>query len=170
MIRLEAMLNNWKAVRQDTAQAVEDMPTTDLDFKATPEMDSFRQIAVHVLNSSNAFIKMALDGAASLADPATREKMKNYFIKLPENADGAAIARELRQSLDARIAELSQQSPEWFAQMITRPDGQSVTRAEMLQGMKEHELTHRSQLFFCLRLKGVVPATTRRRLAKQSAR
>jgi hypothetical protein len=33
--------------------------------------------------------------------------------------------------------------------------------------VKEHELTHRQQLFLCLRLKGLTPPTTRRRLARQ---
>ncbi len=33
----------------------------------------------------------------------------------------------------------------------------------MLQFIKEHELTHRSQMFVYMRLKGIVPATTRRR-------
>jgi len=41
-----------------------------------------------------------------------------------------------------------------------------VTRLEMLQFVKEHELTHRQQLFMYLRLKGTVPATTRRRMAQ----
>jgi uncharacterized damage-inducible protein DinB len=45
-----------------------------------------------------------------------------------------------------------------------------VTRLEMVQTIKEHELTHRSQLFMYLRLKGIVPATTRRRLAKQAGK
>jgi uncharacterized damage-inducible protein DinB len=40
-----------------------------------------------------------------------------------------------------------------------------VTRLEMLQFVKEHELTHRSQMFLYLRLKGVTPPTTRRRQA-----
>jgi uncharacterized damage-inducible protein DinB len=44
-------------------------------------------------------------------------------------------------------------------------DGQQVTRLEMIQTAKEHELTHRAQLFLYLRLKGIVPVTTRRRLA-----
>jgi uncharacterized damage-inducible protein DinB len=38
----------------------------------------------------------------------------------------------------------------------------------MLQFVKEHELTHRAQLFMYLRLKGIVPATTRRRMAMQA--
>ena len=32
-----------------------------------------------------------------------------------------------------------------------------LTRLEMLQFVKEHELTHRSQLFMLMRLKGMVP-------------
>ena len=35
--------------------------------------------------------------------------------------------------------------------------------------LKEHELTHRQQLFMYLRLNGVVPPTTRRRQAKAKA-
>lgn len=51
--------------------------------------------------------------------------------------------------------------------MITSFDGLRVTRLETVQMAKEHELTHRAQLFLYLRMKGIVPATTRRRLAKQ---
>jgi len=46
-------------------------------------------------------------------------------------------------------------------------DGQRVTRLEMLQFVKEHELSHRAQLFLYLRLKGLVPPTTRRRMAQK---
>jgi hypothetical protein len=40
----------------------------------------------------------------------------------------------------------------------------------MVQMIKEHEMTHRAHLFLCLRMKGIVPATTRRRLAKQAGK
>jgi uncharacterized damage-inducible protein DinB len=40
----------------------------------------------------------------------------------------------------------------------------------MLQMLKEHELTHRAQLFLYIRMKGMVPATTRRRMAKQAGK
>lgn len=71
--------------------------------------------------------------------------------------------------MEQRVAQLAAQPAAFFAQEITRFDGQRVTRLEMLQGVKEHELTHRSQLFMYLRMKGVVPATTRRRIAKAKA-
>jgi uncharacterized damage-inducible protein DinB len=89
---------------------------------------------------------------------------------LPANASAADLAAALRQSLDQRLAELAAQPPEFFARIITRFDGQKVTRLEMVQTIKEHELTHRAQLFVYLRLKGLVPSTTRRRMAQQGAK
>ena len=66
-------------------------------------------------------------------------------------------------------ARLAGKPADFYAAEIIRFDGQRVTRMEMLQMIKEHELTHRQQLFTYLRLKGLVPPTTRRRLAKTTA-
>jgi len=71
--------------------------------------------------------------------------------------------------VETRTAELAAKDDDFFAGVITRFDGQRVTRLEMLQFIKEHELTHRSQMFLYLRLKGIVPATTRRRQAAQKS-
>jgi uncharacterized damage-inducible protein DinB len=168
MVRLETLLDSWKTVRRDTAQAVEDFPAAELDFKPTPDLDSFRQIALHVLNAGNGLTGVMLEGEETLMGLEFREKMKKYFAALPADADASALAAELRAAVEAKAAELAQKSPEWYAQIITRVDGQKVTRLEMLQFVKEHELTHRAQLFVYMRLKGLVPATTRRRLAMQS--
>ena len=97
-------------------------------------------------------------------------KLKKHFSAITAQADAATLAAELRAGRRAKTAELAQQSPEWYSQIVTRVDGQKVTRMEMLQFVKEHELTHRAQLFMYLRLKGVVPVTTRRRLAMQAKR
>jgi uncharacterized damage-inducible protein DinB len=70
----------------------------------------------------------------------------------------------------AVTAQLAAQPAEFFSRIVTRMDGQKVTRLEMVETIKEHELTHRAQLFLYLRLKGLVPATTRRRLAKQAGK
>jgi uncharacterized damage-inducible protein DinB len=170
MVRLEAILSSWKTVRQDTAQAVEDCPAGELDFKPTPELDSFRQIAMHCLNAGNGLTGLLLDGEESLTGPEFREKLKKHFSTVTDQADAATLAAELRAAVEAKTAELARQTPEWYAQIVTRVDGQKVTRMEMLQFVKEHELTHRAQLFMYLRLKGVVPVTTRRRLAMQAKR
>jgi uncharacterized damage-inducible protein DinB len=96
--------------------------------------------------------------------------MKDHMRALPAEAAGPALASAMRESVEQRCAGFAAQTPEFFGQMVTRFDGQKVTRLEMLQTIKEHELTHRAHLFLCLRMKGIVPATTRRRLAAQAGR
>ena len=170
MVRLEHVLDSWRTIRQDTAAAVEDFPAGELDFRATPDVATFGEIARHILEASQGLTGLLLSGDENFATPDFREKMKRHMANLPANATAADLAAALRQSLDKRLAELAAQSPEFFARIITRFDGQRVTRLEMVQTIKEHELTHRAQLFLYLRLKGIVPATTRRRLAQQGAK
>jgi len=164
MVRVETVLDSWKAIRQDTAQAVEDMPAGELDFKPVPEVDSFGQIARHILDASHALTGMLLAGVDNLLEG--RKTMKQYVRPLPEKLDAKTLAAELRSSVEERCAELARQPAEFFSGLITRFDGQKVTRLEMIQTIKEHELTHRAQMFVYLRLKGIVPVTTRRRQAK----
>ena len=161
MVRLDALLDSWKTVRQDTAQTVEDMPEAELDFKPVPDVMTFREIARHILASSYAISGMLLDGLQKL----DRQELMKRFPPVPENARAAVLASELRARFDERLAALAAQPPEFYAGLVTRFDGQQVTRLEMIQTVKEHELTHRAQLFLYLRLKGIVPVTTRRRQA-----
>lgn len=161
MVRLNALLDSWKTVRQDTAQAVEDMPEADLDFKPVPEVMTFREIARHILASSYAISGMLLDGVEKL----DRQESMKRFPPVPADAGAAVLASELRARFDERLTALAAQPPEFYAGLVTRFDGQQVTRLEMIQFAKEHELTHRQQLFLYLRLKGIVPVTTRRRQA-----
>jgi uncharacterized damage-inducible protein DinB len=166
MVRVETVLDSWKTIRQDTAQAVEDMPAGELDFKPVPEVDSFGQIARHVLDAGHALSGMLLAGVDNLATPEFRKMLKQYALPLPEKLDAKTLAAELRSSVEERCAELARQPAEFFSGLITRFDGQRLTRLEMIQSIKEHELTHRAQMFVYLRLKGIVPVTTRRRRAK----
>jgi len=171
MVRVQKTLEMWKAIRQDAAQAVEDMPADALDFRAAEGLMSFREIARHILHAGNALSGLMLDGVTNLAVPELREMMKRYSTGLPAEASQADLAAALRAAVDQRIAELAARDDAFFAEEITRFDGLRLTRLEMIQTIKEHELTHRSQLFMYLRLKGVVPPTTRRReqAAKQAA-
>jgi uncharacterized damage-inducible protein DinB len=167
MVRKDTVLDSWKTVRQDTAQAVEDFPAAELDFKATADLMSFGELARHILDAGHALTGMLVDGVDNLATPQFREMIGKYKPQLPELLDSATLASELRKSVEIRTTELAAKGDDFFSGMITRFDGQKVTRLEMLQSIKEHELTHRSQMFLYLRLKGIVPATTRRRQAAQ---
>ncbi|HUA18247.1 MAG TPA: DinB family protein [Bryobacteraceae bacterium] len=169
MVRPDSVLNSWKAVREDTAQAVEDFSAQPLDYKPAPELMSFGEIARHILEAGYALTGMLLDGVDNLATPQFREMLHKQIDRLPKTEGPGALARELRAAMETRLKELAAQPAGFFSGEITRMDGQRATRLEVIQMMKEHELTHRAQLFVYLRLKGMVPPTTRRRSAKANA-
>lgn len=166
MVRIQSFLESWQATRRDAATAVTDMPEADLDFRPTPELMPFREIAVHVLNAGHAFVSLLLDGADNLAAPDFRDRLKAHAIDTA-GLTGTELAARMNETLTSDLAALAARDSSFFGEMITRFDGAAVTRLEMLLFLEKHELTHRSQMFLYLRLKGIVPPTTRRRLAKK---
>ena len=170
MVRLQHVLDSWRAIRQDTLAAVEEFPEEQFDFRPVPEAQSFREIARHILSAGYSLTGLMLAGELDFGAPTYRERLAQFAVSLPEGGTKSELAAALKTSLDARLAELAGRPPAFFDQMMTRMDGGQVTRLEMLQFIKEHELTHRAQLFVYLRMKGIVPATTRRRMAKAGAK
>jgi uncharacterized damage-inducible protein DinB len=168
MVRLEQVLDSWKTVRADTISAVEDFPAAEFDYRPTPDVMTFGDIARHILDASDGLTGLLLAGDDNFATPDFRDRLKKHMRPVGAGAPGLAAA--LRESMDQRSAELAARPADFFSEIITRMDGQRYTRLEMLQFVKEHELTHRAQLFLYLRMKGIVPATTRRRMAKQASR
>jgi uncharacterized damage-inducible protein DinB len=166
MIRTEHVLDSWRSIREDTIAAVQDFPADQFDFRATPEMQTFGEIARHILQSSEGMTGMVLAGENDFTVPDFRQRLMRHIGELAPDASPAELAAALRESLDRRLRELAGKPADFLAQEITRFDGVKLTRLEMVQFTKEHELTHRAQLFLCLRLKGIVPSTTRRRLAR----
>ena len=169
MARVQYVLDSWKTVRKDVAGAVREFPAESFNEKQIEGVDSFGTIARHILSAGHAFPGILMAGVDNLQAPDFREKMKSHMYVLAEDATPAQLADALEQALESRFAELAAQPEEFFTQEITRFDGARLTRLEMLQFVKEHELTHRSQLFMLMRLKGMVPPTTRRRMAAAKA-
>jgi uncharacterized damage-inducible protein DinB len=169
MVRVDSVINSWKSIREDTAQAVEDFSAQELGYKPSADLMTFGDIARHILDAGYGLTGLLLDGVDNMATPQFRGMLEKYVAELPKTEGAGALARELRSAMEKRAAQLAARPADFYAGEITRFDKQRVTRLEMLQLVKEHELTHRSQLFLYLRLKGIVPPTTRRRLAQASA-
>ena len=170
MVRVEHVLDSWRTIRQDTVAAVEDFPAGEFGFRPAPEVSTFGETARHILNAGHALTGLMLAGETNFAAPDFRERMGRQTVPLPADAGQAELAAALRESIAGRTEALAAQPAEFFDQMMTRMDGQRLTRLETLQLIKEHELSHRAQLFLCLRIKGMVPATTRRRMAQAAAK
>ncbi|MGO9232055.1 MAG: DinB family protein [Bryobacteraceae bacterium] len=169
MVRAEHVIDSWKNIRQDTSTAVEEFPANEFDFRPAADLQTFGQIARHILVSTHALTGMLLAGDTDFTVPDFRARIASHVAHIPETLEPADLVRRLRESADERAAQLAGQTPGFWAATIKRVDAAMVTRLEMLQWIKEHELTHRQQLFTYMRMKGIVPATTRRRLARQAA-
>jgi uncharacterized damage-inducible protein DinB len=170
MVRAEYVMDSWKTVRKDTVQAVLDFPAGEFDYRPQPELMTFGEIARHILEAGHILTGNLLDGVEDLSGGRFRESFSHYLAQLPPYDDAAALATVLDSTLGPRLEAIAARGEPFLGEVITRFDGQKVTRLELLQFTKEHELTHRAQLFMYLRLKGIVPATTRRRNQAQAAR
>jgi uncharacterized damage-inducible protein DinB len=171
MVRAEHVIDSWKNVRQDTIAAVEEFPAGEFGFSPAAGLQTFGQIARHILVSTHGLTGMLLEGDSDFADPEIRKaRIGAQVAQIPETLEPAELVRRLGESVDERAPQLAAQTPGFWAGMVKRVDGAMVTRLEMLQFVKEHELTHRQQLFTYLRMKGMMPATTRRRLARQAGK
>src|SRR6266404_1396669 len=115
MVRKETVLDSWKTARQDTAQAVEDFPAGEMDFKATPELMSFGELGRHILDAGHALTGLLLDGVDNLATPQFREMIGKYKPQLPELLDSATLASELRKSVEIRTTELAAKGDDFFS-------------------------------------------------------
>lgn len=160
MIRPESVIESWKGVRADTIAAVEEFPQGGGAFKPVDDLASFDEIARHILDAGHILTGMLLDGWEVFKGPEFREAIPRYSAPPGPPLDG------LRGLFEPRLAELLARDAAFWAGEVTRVDGARCTRLEMLQWVKEHELVHRQQLFMYLRLKGLVPPTTRRRQKK----
>ena len=168
MIRLQHVLDSWRIVRDETAAAVEEFPPADFDFRLTPDLATFRQIARHTLDAGETLSGALLDGVNAFNTRDVRGKLKHYFSQLPEDCAPADLASALRESVVQRIEQLAAKPDVFFAETVTHMDGREMTRLEFLQWIKEHELTHRQQLFMYLRFKGLTPVTTRKRMERMA--
>ena len=173
MVRLEHILETWRAIREETAIAVEEFPADEFDFRPTPEVDTFRAIARHTLNAGDGLTGLLLSGVSDLTSRETFGEVKRHFRPLAEHCSPEELAAELRASVEELTAQLQAKPPAFYEEIMIRMDGLRLTRLEFLQWIKEHELTHRQQLFMYVRLKGLTPVTTRKRmerLARQAAK
>jgi uncharacterized damage-inducible protein DinB len=165
MIRLQTVLDSWSAVRGDTAQAVSDFPAAAADEILVEDCMSFRGTAKHILDTGHEFTGALLAGTENFAIPNLGELLGSYRLALADDAAMQDLAEALQESMRDRVAAFQEQPGTFWTREIVKHDGKKATPLEMLQFLKEHELTHRSQMFLFLRLKGIVPPTTRRRLA-----
>src|ERR1051325_7113467 len=113
MIRLEHVLDSWKIVRQDTIAAVQEFPADAMDFRPTPDVMTFREIARHILEASEGLTGLILAGDDNFATPDFRQKVMQN-IRARAAGDAASLASELGESMERRSSELASKPAEFY--------------------------------------------------------
>lgn len=96
MVRLEAVLESCKAVRQNSAQTVEEFPAADFDFKPAGDAMSFRESASDILRTGDDISGLLLDGVDK-EQPTHRAQMFVYL-----RLKGPVPAPSRRRLIEAR--------------------------------------------------------------------
>ena len=157
------LADSFRTVRKNTVQVAEDIPAEKYSFRAAPDTMSVGEILAHLATSphwaqqchfveNKATVTME-DFGRWMGEAGGKSKAlaaKEQIVDLLKS-NGAAFAEQIEGMTDSQLGE-----------RVALPMGEK-TRFEMLQGVKEHEMHHRAQLFLIERMIGIVPHLTRAR-------
>lgn len=140
----------WEQVTAYVTQAAEEMPEADYAFRPTPEVRSFGQLIGHLAGAQYMFC------AAALGEPARAEDdiEKTRTTK-------AALLESLRASTEYCTRAYQQSDREAFR--TTSLFGQDRTRLMALAMNAMHNNEHYGNLVTYMRMKGMVPPSSRPR-------
>ena len=148
--------------------ALREFPADALDEELIPGFMTFRMLHRHILESSHALTGLLLDGAQEFNKPETRAKFGNYLPVIPADASTEDLIEALQTKLEERATRIASQGNAFWEREVTHFSGTKMTAFDMFLMIQKHEAEHRAQAALLSRIKGIVPATTRRRLAAQA--
>jgi uncharacterized damage-inducible protein DinB len=167
-MQTEALLNLWKLLRQESILALREFPAESLDEELIPGFMTFRDLHRHIVESTHILTGLLLDGAEAFNMPEVRSRFKDYLPVVAENAGPEELAAALEQRLEERCEQFAQQNEAFWTREVVHFSGTRMNAREMVLMLQKHESEHRAQAALLSRMKGIVPATTRRRLAAQA--
>jgi uncharacterized damage-inducible protein DinB len=153
----------FRTVRKNTIQVAEDIPEKDYEQVAATDCRSVGKMLVHVAISTDIWDeihrKQKLTTMVGLNFLGMMERFQAEEAKPRTKAE---IIELLQVKGDDFANWLDTVTPEFLAEMVTEPDGNSAkSRFERLLSAKEHEMHHRGQLMLIERQLGIVPHMTR---------
>jgi uncharacterized damage-inducible protein DinB len=161
------LAESFRTVRKNTIQVAEDIPEDQYGFRAAPDTMSVAEMLAHlactphwaeqchfVEKKTSVTMEDFGKWMGQIAEKSKALTTKAAIVDLLKTG-GEQFARQIDAMTDAELGE-----------QVAVPNG-SRSRFEALQGVKEHEMHHRAQLFLIERMIGIVPHLTR---ARQQAR
>jgi len=146
---LGPLKQQWESIRGNVIRTAEAVPEDKYDFKPTPEVRSFRDQFVHIVEENYFF--MGFVSGQRNAKPAVTPKTKAEIIKaLNDSYDfGAKALAGLNDSNAMEIIPVmgNRQGPRWSMALMNIVDN----------------MDHYGNLVVYMRLNGIVPPSSQRR-------
>jgi len=167
------LADSFRTVRKNTILVAEDIPESQYGYQAAPETRTVRALLIHIAASP------ALSEQIHAKERRTTLEGFDFFSLFNQMAaqekeplSKAQVIEQLRQNGDRYAKWLESVDEKFLEQRVSMPAGmtpESKTRFEMLLGVKEHEMHHRSQLMLIERMLGIVPHLTREMQARMAS-
>jgi uncharacterized damage-inducible protein DinB len=152
----------FRNVRKNTIQVAEDIPESKYDHVAAPEIRSVRQMLTHIAIATRLWERLHKQRITTLAGMNFSAIIDEFQAEEAKPRSKAELIELLRNEGEGFAAWMETLTPEFFAEMVTEPDGKTAkSRFERLLSAKEHEMHHRAQLMLIERQLGIVPHLTR---------
>jgi uncharacterized damage-inducible protein DinB len=140
----EHFINNWNRIHKQSARALAAAPDDKLDWRPAEGMFTLRELVRHIPEAESAIIHTVLAGTMQKGD-----------LDL-SSASVEEIVRAYKESHERLVAQVAKLTLEQLNEDI-EAFGRKMHRIVLLQGMTEHEIHHRGQLYTYYRLVGVEP-------------
>jgi uncharacterized damage-inducible protein DinB len=141
---LKEYLTKWQNGAQYTIEVAEAMPADKYDFKPTPEVRSFREQVVHIMNNMVWLSSSYLSNFSFKGDLKHKEMSKEEVIMLLRQA--TIFAQNAIKSLDEKDLDVT---VDFFAG--------PMSKRQILVLMNDHMTHHRGQAIVYLRLNHIKP-------------
>jgi uncharacterized damage-inducible protein DinB len=135
----------WESTRTLLLGIVEAMPEDKYDFRPTPAVRPFREIAVHLIGENYLFFSRVSGENLGSNDRFNSLKSRDEIVKA------------LRESYDYGAKVWAGLTEEKALEMIEGRGGQKVQRWSAILGAIQDNMNHYGNLVVYARLNGVVP-------------
>ena len=139
-------------IRQNLAEAAQNMPAEEYSFKATPQVRSFAELVGHVVNANFFFCSQAKG-----EPPPSKENFERV-------TDKAALVKGINDALKYCDDVYNGTTDANFNALITMagPAKKQASRGSVLVFNTTHNNEHYGNMIVYMRLKGHVPPSTAR--------
>jgi uncharacterized damage-inducible protein DinB len=135
----------WDSTRNLVTGLVEAMPEDKYDFRPTPAVRPFREVAIHLIGENYTFFSRVSGDNLGSNDRFNSLKSRDEIVKA------------LRESYDYGAKVWAGLTEEKALEMIEGRGGQKVQRWSAILGVIQDNMNHYGNLVVYARLNGVVP-------------